>query len=112
MKTVLPYGAETWSIKRKHRYKLLATEMHYLRRSARISRMDGIRNGTFTRRPKMGLQKDILQEMEKQRLSWYGHVMRMEDCRSARQVAEWNSQGNRRSGRPVNTWQDGIRDSM
>jgi hypothetical protein len=36
----------------------------------------------------------------------------MEDCKSARQVAEWNPQGKRWRGRPVNTWKDGIRESM
>jgi hypothetical protein len=36
----------------------------------------------------------------------------MEDCRTARQVGEWNPQGKRRDGRPVNTWKDGVRDSM
>jgi hypothetical protein len=40
----------------------------------------------------MGLKKDILQEIEQQ-LSWYGHVMGMEACRIARQVAKWNPQG-------------------
>jgi hypothetical protein len=38
--------------------------------------------------------------------------MRMEDCRIARQVAEWNPQGKRRRGRAVDTWKEGIRDSM
>jgi hypothetical protein len=60
----------------------------------------------------MRLKKDILQEIEEQQLSWYGHVMRMEDWKIARQAAEWNPQGKRRHGRPVNTWKDGIRDSM
>jgi hypothetical protein len=36
----------------------------------------------------------------------------MEDYRIARQVAEWNLQGKRRCDRTVNTWKDGIRDSM
>jgi hypothetical protein len=34
-----------------------------------------------------------LQEIEEQQLRWYGHVMRMDDCRTARQVADWNPQG-------------------
>jgi hypothetical protein len=34
----------------------------------------------------------------------------MEDCRIARQVAEWNPQGKRRCGRAVSIWKDGIRD--
>jgi hypothetical protein len=36
----------------------------------------------------------------------------MEDCKIAKQVAEWNPQGRRRRGRPVNTWKDGVRKSM
>jgi hypothetical protein len=36
----------------------------------------------------------------------------MDDCRTARQVADWNPQGKRRRGRAVNTWNDEIRDSM
>jgi hypothetical protein len=36
----------------------------------------------------------------------------MEDCKIARQVAEWNPQGKRRRDRPVSTWKDGIRDRM
>jgi hypothetical protein len=59
----------------------------------------------------MGMKKDILQEIEQQ-LRWYGHVMRMDDCRTARQAAHWNPQGKRRRGRPVNTWKDGVRESM
>jgi hypothetical protein len=72
--------------------------------------MDRIRNETI--RTKMGLKKDILQEIEEQKLRWYGHVMRMEDSKIARQVSEWNPQGKRRRGRPFNTWKDGIRDGM
>jgi hypothetical protein len=63
--------------------------------------MDRIRNETI--RTKMGMKKDILQEID---------VMRMDDCRTARQVAHWNPQGKRRRGRPVNTWKDAIRESM
>jgi hypothetical protein len=37
--------------------------------------------------------------------------MLVEDCRIARRVPEWNPQGKRRRGRPVDTWKDGIRDS-
>jgi hypothetical protein len=39
-------------------------------------------------RTKMGMKRDILQEKEQ-----HSHVMRMEDCRTTRQVGEWNPQG-------------------
>jgi hypothetical protein len=69
--------------------------------------MDRVRNERI--RTKIGMKKDILQGIEKQQLRWYGHVMRMEDCRIARHVAEWNPEGKRRRGRPVNTWKDETR---
>jgi hypothetical protein len=52
--------------------------------------MDRIRNETI--RTKMGMKKDILQGIEEQQLRWYGHVMRMDDCRTARQVAHWEKE--------------------
>jgi hypothetical protein len=60
----------------------------------------------------MGLKKDILQEIEEQQLRWHGHVMRMEDCEIAIQVAEWNPQGKRRRDRTINTLKVWIRGSM
>jgi hypothetical protein len=110
VKSILTYGVETWTVKQKHRNKLLATEMDYLRRSARISQLDKIRNEAF--RTKMGIKKNIVQETEEQQLRWYGHIKRMEDRKTVKQVAEWNPQGKRKRGRPVNTWKDGIRESM
>jgi hypothetical protein len=110
VKSILTYGAETWTVKQKHRNKLLAAEMDYLRRSARISRMDKIRNEAI--RTKMGIKKNIVQEIEEQQLRWSGHVKRMEDGKIVRRVAEWKPQGKRKRGRPINTWTDGIRESM
>jgi hypothetical protein len=72
--------------------------------------MERIRNETI--RTKMGMKKNILQVIGEQQLRWYGHIMEMEDCRIARQVAEWNPQGKSWRGTPVNTWKDGIRDSI
>ena len=46
-KSILYYVAEAWTLKRKHKNKLMITEMDYLRGSARISRRDKIRNSTI-----------------------------------------------------------------
>jgi hypothetical protein len=59
-------------------------------------------------RTKMGMKKDILQEIEEKHLKWYGHVMQTEDYLIARRVAQWNLQEKRRYGRPVSTWKDEI----
>jgi hypothetical protein len=81
--------------------------MDYLRRSARISRMDKIRNEAI--RTKMGTKKNTVQEEQLRR---YGHVKRTEDGKIVKQVAEWKPQGKRKRGRPINTWKDGIRESV
>jgi hypothetical protein len=48
--------------KGENKHEMLNTEMDYLWRSAKISRMDRIRNETI--RTKLGMKKDILQETE------------------------------------------------
>jgi hypothetical protein len=53
--------------------------MDYQRRSARILRIDMIRNETIV--TKMRLKEGILQEIEERQLRWYGHVIRIENCR-------------------------------
>jgi hypothetical protein len=37
---------------------------------------------------KIRLKKDLIKEIEDKQLRLYGHFMRMEDCKIARQVAE------------------------
>jgi hypothetical protein len=88
----------------------MSDEMDYARRLSRILRTDKIRNETT--RTKMGMKRDISQETEEPRLRRGGHVMRVQDCGIARQVAEWNPQEKRRRGRLVNIWNDGIRESI
>jgi hypothetical protein len=83
--------------------------MGYLWHSARILQMARIRNETI--RTKMGTKKDITGN-RRTAIKMVQPCHGMEDCRIARQVAEWNPQGKKRHGRPVNTWKDGIRDSM
>jgi hypothetical protein len=46
VKSILLYGAETWTLNTQQANKLLATEMDFRRRSARISRKEKVRNGT------------------------------------------------------------------
>jgi hypothetical protein len=72
--------------------------------------MDKIRNEEI--RTKMGIKKNIVQETEEQQLRWYGHVKRTEDGKIVKHVAEREPQGKRKRGRPINTWKDGIRESM
>jgi hypothetical protein len=53
--------------------------MGALRRSSRISRKDRISNVTI--RKTIGLEETIIKEIEKNQLTWYGHVQRMAEGR-------------------------------
>lgn len=75
VESVVTYEAEICYANSRNRKKLQATEMDYMSRSCRVTRMDRIRNGKIRRR--MELNGDILEEIQKKQLIWFGHVNRM-----------------------------------
>ena len=75
VKSVLTYGAETWSLYGDDRRRINATEMAALRRSARISKLDRKTNECI--REKMDARDTILGDINRKELIWYGHVERM-----------------------------------
>jgi hypothetical protein len=76
VKSVLIYGAETWSLYEDDRRRINATEMDALRRSAWISKLD--RKTKEYIRGKMDAQDMILDDITRKQLIWYGHVERMD----------------------------------
>jgi hypothetical protein len=61
VKSVLIYGAAPWSLSEDDRRRINATEMDALRRSARISKLDGKMNEYI--REKMDMPDTILDEI-------------------------------------------------
>jgi hypothetical protein len=76
VKSVLIYGAETWSLYEDGRRRTTAAEMEALRRSARISKLDRKTNEYI--REKMDAQDAILDDITRKKPIWYGHVERMD----------------------------------
>ena len=83
------YGAEVWQIPTKEINKILCTEIDVLRRSARKSRMERIKNEHI--KEMMGLKEkpDIVDIIDRKRLQWYGHVKRMQEERLPKLIMEW-----------------------
>jgi len=79
VKSVLTYGAETWSLYEDDRRGIDGTGMDGLRRSARIYKLD--RKTDEYSREKMNKQDTILDEITGKELIWYGHVERMDPTR-------------------------------
>jgi hypothetical protein len=56
----------------------------------------------------MGLDGNVVEDIRKKQLIWYGHVKRMEKERLPKQLLEWRAEGRRRRGRPRTTWKQDI----
>jgi hypothetical protein len=74
VESVLLYGSEIWTLK-YYRKRLQAVEMDYLRRSARVSRLEHISNQEI--RTRMNAEESIIDRIKNKGLNWFGHVLRM-----------------------------------
>jgi hypothetical protein len=57
-------------------------------------------------------QKNIINYVKAQRLSWFGHLNRMPEERMVEKVYKWKPMLRRPLGRPKNRWEDGIRNDI
>jgi len=80
----LLYGSETLSLTENNKSRVEATELDVLRGSSRISRKERIRNVAI--RQQIGLEEPIIKEIERNQLTWYGHVQRMAEGRLPRKA--------------------------
>ena len=83
------YGAEVWQIPTREVNKILPTEMDVLRRSARKSRTERIKNGNIKEIMGVKGKPDITYIIKKKILQWYGHVKRMPEERIPKLITEW-----------------------
>ena len=84
--------------------------MDALRRSSRISRKERIRNVAI--RQQIALEEPIVNEIEQNQLTWYGHVQRMADGRLSKVALKWIAKQKRIGGRPKKNWMECIRKAM
>ena len=99
------YGCEARSLTTKTESKLQAAEMRVLRLIKGVTRRNHIRNTTIRSEMKV---EPLLQTVERSRLRWYGHVMRMTHDRHAKKYLTWRLVGKRPVGRPRKRWVEGV----
>ena len=75
VKSVLNYGAKTWSLYEGDRRRINGTERDGLRGSARIYKLHRKTNGYI--REKMDTQDIIMYDVTVKQLIWFAHVERM-----------------------------------
>ena len=76
---VLMYGSETWVWQKRHRSRITACEMRYLRGVRGVMRRDCVRNEQVLE--ECGVKENVVQKVGKSALRWFGHVERMKERR-------------------------------
>jgi len=92
--------------------KILSTEMDVLRRSARKSRMERIKNEYLKEITGVKEKPDNIDIIEQKRLQWYGHVKRMPEERIPKLIINWIPREKRKRGRSRKTWMEGVQAAM
>jgi len=106
------YGAEVWQIPTREINKILSTEMDVLRRSARKSRTERIKNEHIKEIMGVKGKPNITDIIQQKRLQWYGNVKRMPGERIPKLIMDWIPRDRRKRGRPQKTWMEGVQAAM
>jgi hypothetical protein len=106
------YGAEVWQIPTREINNILSTEMDVLRRSARKSRMERIKNEHIKKIMGLKGKPGIIDIIQKKRLQWYCHVKRITEVRIPKLIMEWIPEERRKRGHPRKTWMEGVQAVM
>ena len=100
VKAVLLYGSETWKVT-KITSKLQVLVNGCLRRILNIHWPEVISNEELWRRAE---EIEISTQIKRRKWNWIGHTLRKGQDTIEREVMDWNPQGQRKRGRPKQTW--------
>ena len=101
VKTVLPYGYETWQTTQMMQRKIQTFFNTCLRRIYKIQWQEKIRNEDLWERAG---QEPVAKQVLRRNWGWIGHTLRKPASSTTRQALTWNPQGKRNRGRPRNSW--------
>jgi len=87
------YLTEVWQIPTREINKILSTEMNVLRRSARKSRMERIKNEHIKEIMEVKGKPDTIDIIEQKILQWNGHVKRMPEERIPKLIMDLDTTG-------------------
>jgi hypothetical protein len=114
IRPVVAYGCETWVLKEAIRQKLLVFERKILRGIfGPTKELNGTwRINTNSELNKLIKTRTIINFIKAQRLSWLGHIHRMDSDRMVKKVYEWKPVSMRPQGRPKLSWEDAMKNDL
>ena len=109
VKAVLLYGAETWRVSKTSTGKIQTFINKCLRQILRLRWQDKVPNIDLWKRSR---QEPMAVQIRRRKWRWVGHTLRKAHTNVTRQALEWNPQGNRRRGRPKQTWRRSLLEEL
>ena len=104
---IATYSCSTWTLTKKDANKLRVFENNCLRRLLGVRLLDRVSIESLHERA--GTTPFILNFTKRQRLAWYGHIIRMDDNSLVKQVFNEDFTKKRKRGRPPKRWKDQIK---
>jgi hypothetical protein len=103
------YEAETWKMTKKEEHAVLVFERKIFRRIC-IPKYENGERKTRTNREleEMSKGENIVKWIKEQRISWLGHLERMEENGMAKMIFSQEREGTRRRGRPRKRWKEEV----
>ena len=110
IRLTVTYSCETWILKETIINKLLVFERKILRKIFGPNNENGIwRIKTNQELDETIKHKNIINFIRAQRLSWFGHIERMQGTRMITAIYCWKPISRRPVGRPKTRWVDDVR---
>ena len=104
------YASETWRTTKAIQRKIDAFQQRCLRKILGITYRDRVKNEEVMKRTGQGRLQDVVAG---RRLQFWGHVVRMEDCRIPKSALSWfPAGGKRKQGHPRHTWRRTIEQDL
>ena len=106
--SIVSYGAEGWTLRKKNIKKLEATQMWFYRRMLRISWKDKKTNISILQ--ELNTKRELVFTIVKRKMTYFGHAMRHPKCLLMKDVITGKTNGKRGRGRPRTTYMKNISD--
>jgi len=104
------YGAEAWALTKKEEQAVLIFERKIFRRIYGPKYENGEwKSGTTRELEEMSKGENIVKWIKGQRISWLGHLDRMEEDRMPKNIFTQELEGTRRRGRHRRSWKEEVR---
>src|SRR6218665_3127521 len=91
-------------------YQFAISVMTWLRRIRGRSRRERMRSEKT--REELGAEETVIEKIQGRRLTWFGHVERMEWKRLPNAALHGHVRGERSRGRPGKRWMDNVREDL